>query len=928
MKRIAIFLGSILIVAVAAYFYFSPRDFSFFEESSAYHAVPLDAPLFFEINSVRSIPLANAMFQELKETNLWQSFFSLSERFDSLVSKSTEVPSGLRNDKLLIAIKYEGRDEITPLFIIPSTGSSKRKGWTALIDTWYPDAEFSRNERNYDQFSVIDIANNQNRSVFSYAYAEGMMLASPKSVLVEQALRQLTSTGISDNPGFVKVNRKTSGQSHAVLYINHRFFPGFLSRWLNNDIFRQVNEFGETEISRYARDINVFRTYANWSELDIQINDNGLRMNGVTSASDSLNNFLTVFAKQQPQRFQADKLLPDNTCFFVSYSFSDSHDFFSRLENYFRAHNKFYYREEKFTRMASETRTNVKNLFQNILENEIILAYTSIPPDPTGKSGLIIIPSRNRAAAEGQILQMLRIRAERNGQLLNDQSVTIDANKRWYAYKFPYPSLPGLWLGQPFRSIKANYIAFWENNIVMANSENEIASYFRKMDQGETLSKNSGYQQFMRSADSRACINVFFDIARGFNMGSEILDATLFRKINGKQEHLKKFRYANWQMINSKEISNNILMLSYSNVPGERVASSGHASMEARAATRPQLVVNHTNRNQREIILQDEKNKVYLISAEGIILWGLDVKSRILGEIHQVDMLKNGNLQFLFNTRDKIYLLDRNGNDLAPFPLSLPSDATNGIAVFDYDRTRDYRIFVATNNKKVLLYDMNGKLVDGWKFEGTKSEVTTPIQYFRISGRDHIVFKDKTNVYIVDRQGTPRISHDGKLEHSSNPLVYEAIGSPKIIGTDSRGLVHFFFFDGKHETVNAGSYSSRHFFTAGDLDGNGKFNFVFADGDQLTVTDRTGKRLFTERIRQGISYMPEIVNTGNKSRKVGVVSAGNNRIFLFNHDGSQYPGFPVTGSSPFTVGKLAENKSQFHLIASDSRGQLLTIPLN
>ena len=72
----------------------------------------------------------------------------------------------------------------------------------------------------------------------------------------------------------------------------------------------------------------------------------------------------------------------------------------------------------------------------------------------------------------------------------------------------------------------------------MANSENEIASYIRKMDLGETLSKNSDYQQFMGNADSRACIIVFFDIARGFNMGNEIPDVTLFREIIGKQEHL------------------------------------------------------------------------------------------------------------------------------------------------------------------------------------------------------------------------------------------------------------------------------------------------------------------------------------------------------------------------------------------------------
>jgi hypothetical protein len=553
MKRIAIFLVPVLIVAVAAYFYFSPREFSFLGESPAYHAVPLDAPLFFEISSTRSIPLANAMFQEIKDANLWQSFFSLNEKFDFLITKSAEVPSGLRTDKLLIAIKYEGRNEITPLFIIPYSGSSKKRGWNALIEAWFPIAEFSRNERNYDHFSVIDIANNQSRNIFSYAYAEGLLLASPKSVLIEQALRQLNSSGISGNPGFVKVNRSASKQAQAAIYINHRFFPGFLARWLNNDVFRRVNEFGETEVIRYARDINVFREYADWSELDIQFHDNGLKMSGITSAYDSSNHFLSIFSNQQPQRFQADKLLPDNTSFFVSYNFSDSHDFFRRLENYFRANHRFYYREEKFTRMASESRTNVKNLFQNILESEIILAYTSLP-DPTGKSGLVIIPTRNRTAAEGQILQMLRIRAERSGQILNDQSVTIDSDKRWYAYKFPYPSLPGLWLGKPFHSIRANYIAFWENNIVMANSENEMASYFRKMDQGEVLSKYIGYQRFMRSADGRASVNVFFDVARGYNIGSEILDASLFKMVSGKQEQLQKFRYANWQISNSKEM--------------------------------------------------------------------------------------------------------------------------------------------------------------------------------------------------------------------------------------------------------------------------------------------------------------------------------------------------------------------------------------
>ncbi|MCK7534374.1 MAG: hypothetical protein MZV63_26825 [Marinilabiliales bacterium] len=37
--------------------------------------------------------------------------------------------------------------------------------------------------------------------------------------------------------------------------------------------------------------------------------------------------------------------------------------------------------------------------------------------------------------------------------------------------------------------------------------------------------------------------------------------------------------------------------------------------------------------------------------------------------------------------------------------------------------------------KKIYAYDKEGKIMTGWDFEGTKSEVTTPIQHFRIKGK-------------------------------------------------------------------------------------------------------------------------------------------------------------------------------------------------
>ena len=69
--------------------------------------------------------------------------------------------------------------------------------------------------------------------------------------------------------------------------------------------------------------------------------------------------------------------------------------------------------------------------------------------------------------------------------------------------------------------------------------------------------------------------------------------------------------------------------------------------------------------------------------------------------IYQIDFYKNGKLQLLFNTAAQLHLLDRNGNYVERYPVKLRSPATNGMALFDYEKSRDYRIFLAAEDKGV-----------------------------------------------------------------------------------------------------------------------------------------------------------------------------------------------------------------------------------
>ena len=71
------------------------------------------------------------------------------------------------------------------------------------------------------------------------------------------------------------------------------------------------------------------------------------------------------------------------------------------------------------------------------------------------------------------------------------------------------------------------------------------------------------------------------------------------------------------------------------------------------------------------VIIQDESNKLYSISKNKQFNWTRNLNSSIIGNISQGDFFKNNKIQMLFNTRDKIYQLDRYGRDVEKFPLKI-----------------------------------------------------------------------------------------------------------------------------------------------------------------------------------------------------------------------------------------------------------------
>lgn len=77
-------------------------------------------------------------------------------------------------------------------------------------------------------------------------------------------------------------------------------------------------------------------------------------------------------------------------------------------------------------------------------------------------------------------------------------------------------------------------------------------------------------------------------------------------------------------------------------------------------------VINHNT--QEKETLRNSGNKLELMGADGKSLWSIEISGPVLGDVIQIDALKNNKLQMAFTTASGLYIIDRNGKALPGFP--------------------------------------------------------------------------------------------------------------------------------------------------------------------------------------------------------------------------------------------------------------------
>jgi hypothetical protein len=884
-----------------------------YQRSNAAEAVPANAVLFIDQLDysffANELKVESQLWSELLGYDYFSTFDSLFQQLNYRITRMPLLNRCISKGNLSMSIHLLGKSKLSALFyVVLEAEVSPADIEDEIGSVLGPDVII--NERRYESVSLKDVSFKNSGTIkgFSYVLKDGMLIAGTSSILIEDAVRTMQSeAGIYHQEGFKKVGASAGKYVMGHLYLN---YP------LLDHLFIPLVE------DKYRSDLSSIAGLAGWGEYDIDFREEVLLLNGMTYADDTMKGWLNLFRGQSPVRLEAPSVIPSNANEFFVAGISDISLFIKNFIEELKirgTYNEFQASEKKAVNRLGES--YFMNLLQ-LIKDEIIW-FTMEDQAINAFSEVVMLEVRSLSEARERLLRWLSVMATANSKEANNytSSFQLDDQVSYNIYTFPEVYLPKGILSR----LNKRHFAFYDNYIILSDSQNAIARTIYQNVLHKTLINELYYADLSNLISTKSNFIYFLKPSNYLERQNHLLKKRVQNFARDLIPSLGKIPGVVIQYVNQDEMLYSNISIGFSPHVKEKAHTVWESLLDSVATGKPWLVTNHNNL-EKEILVQDLRSSLYLVNSTGRVLWKLRLDGPVLGEIYQVDYYNNGKLQYLFNTATGIHLIDRNGNYVERYPVKLRADATNGIALFDYDKRKEYRIFVACEDRKVYVYDLQGNIVPGWTFKNTEGIVKKPVQHFRVAEKDYIIFSDPVRTYILDRRGEERIRVREPLIVAENNLFYLDMNiagkGPRFVTTNQSGSVIGISLSGEVEGILEHSATSGHFFRIKDINRDGQIEFLFADKNVLEVIDLKGKRLFSFKINSDIGTLPDIYQFSATDLKIGFTDAVNNKIYLINSDGSLYEGFPLEGNTRYSIGYFAGSDSRFNLVVGSHNGFL------
>lgn len=872
MKRTGILIG-ILLALVIGGSYWLYQKLEVEEKADVFNALPSSATFFVEIEDWANFKQrfqSGAYYEMLSNTGAIEKLLKQTDAMDQMLAQPDSGKSLFENRKLLINISLTNAGEYDFLYLL-ETSQLNKETFRSFIAGLGNQNKIE--ERTYKSLGIFEISTEI--GLLTLAFDRGVLMASYTPFLVEESVDQLQKESwLAKDKDFQNLKKLSGGDNGAQVYIKVSE-ESLLSELILDPEKQSLKEF--------------VRNFSTWVELQLSFNKDALLLNGYTIANTGT--FLAPHLSETANSVEAGRVLPLNTAFFVNKNGTITYEGEGEFHSYFKSW------------MGQSNGFSIGETFDENWEKALVLYFQTDKIDLATESLSELASMNNGNSQDYNGYRIEQLKGNKFDDLLG---------------------FPNLGLNNPYYCIISDFV-------LLANSPKELKSIISKYLNGSTLSRSNDYLEFTQQISSNSNFSIYLQPNNSFQLMKSVMNASLRKALEAEEKNWKKLSHTALQFssFNGVFFTNAIIEYNADNKVSKPIASTEkeklwETQLEAPLSKGPFVLVNHEN-GYKEIFLQDENGKIYLIDRNGKILWSAEVNGRIMGdEIYQIDYYKNGKLQMVFNTEEKIYIIDREGNNVAGFPIKLPVKADNAILMTNYDGKRVYRYFMA-GRKKIYGFYQSGKPLPGWSPKPRAGDITQPLEYCQIEGIDYIIAaNEQGELFYFDRRGEKKVNPILTKTEFNYPFAFvEHKKDFKLYNFDTeKNELMVIDMDGKFKTVAMPDTISFFDFNAFDLDNDASDEIVFVDSTTIYVYNNEMQQLRT--ISSPVNVDSKVFEVGNQ---LGFYSKSDNQIWMLDASYSPVELFPLEANSRFNIADLFKNNSNI-LITTDSENQLVTYKIS
>jgi hypothetical protein len=644
---------------------------------------------------------------------------------------------------------------------------------------------------------------NEKPSVFYIYTHSGLVLASVNKSLLENIGAGRAEASLSTNKAF-NDSYKTAAKDKGIDVFVH--FPFFRENLWNNFFAAERNTIGAEE---------------KWIPIDVDIQPSDVNLHGFIPV-DSLQ--LSLAVKSQEARTLQDlyEKLPYNTVTLEAISISD-YGLFCRDLYHGDSLSRRVDLKKYSDSLAASAQTEIINFAGNYVARVKVVLGDSIQ-----ELGIFDLSDEEKAR------NVLRVVCDSTIMNSDTASLFISHDKKLFSL-----------LSAGFFKASFSCVAVINEMAVFSKSMSALRQFRREVNEKVNFSKNERAMQFLEK-DFSSDLNYLYysDVFRNREGILSAFSERMQDRLTQAPDLFEKFAAIGFSLQNLKEGIFYKAQASFNPRNKMYQGTLWETLLDTSLYRTPEPMLNHKT-GESELLCQDLNNSVYLLASTGKVLWKKNVGERILGDVKQIDYFANGKLQMLFATNGFIHLLDRNGNYVEGFPVKIKAGAAGGVSVFDYDGSRNYRIWLPLQNNTVICLNNNLKSVDGFVPVSIKAPLANPIQHVVLQQKDYFILTDTLgNIYSVNRKGEPRINFKNKVGGRSSAVYLDVgkdISKTKLWFVDKESkTIRTVTLDDKPESypVNVEVISCYFFDT---LQENGAIQVVLQNDEKFIVTDAAGK---------------------------------------------------------------------------------------